>query len=128
MRVQVDGGINRETVRAARDAGADLLVAGSAIFWNDDPGVRLSRARRHGQGAALPDELLEIREPAAAFERIEEWLAERGFFAPGGEELVADVYLGYGLSQAIRRGAAPAPPEPCPALPLAACRLGSTPL
>ena len=37
VRVQVDGGVNRETVRAARDAGADLLVAGSAIFWKDDP-------------------------------------------------------------------------------------------
>ena len=36
VRVQVDGGINRETVRVARDAGADLLVAGSAIFWQDD--------------------------------------------------------------------------------------------
>jgi ribulose-phosphate 3-epimerase len=36
-RVQVDGGINRETGRAAREAGADLLVAGSAVFWNDDP-------------------------------------------------------------------------------------------
>jgi ribulose-phosphate 3-epimerase len=39
VRVQVDGGINRETLRAARDAGADLLVAGSAVFWNDDPGA-----------------------------------------------------------------------------------------
>jgi ribulose-phosphate 3-epimerase len=38
VRVQVDGGINRETVTAARDAGADLLVAGSAVFWSDDPG------------------------------------------------------------------------------------------
>jgi len=37
VRVQVDGGVNRETVLAAREAGADLLVAGSAIFWNDDP-------------------------------------------------------------------------------------------
>ena len=37
VRVQVDGGVNRETARAAREAGADLLVAGSAIFWNDDP-------------------------------------------------------------------------------------------
>jgi ribulose-phosphate 3-epimerase len=36
VRVQVDGGINSETARAARDAGADLLVAGSAIFWRDD--------------------------------------------------------------------------------------------
>jgi ribulose-phosphate 3-epimerase len=37
VRVQVDGGINHETARAAREAGADLLVAGSAIFWKDDP-------------------------------------------------------------------------------------------
>ena len=37
VRLQVDGGINPETARAARDAGADLLVAGSAIFWRDDP-------------------------------------------------------------------------------------------
>jgi ribulose-phosphate 3-epimerase len=35
-RVQVDGGINRDTVAAVRDAGADLLVAGSAVFWSDD--------------------------------------------------------------------------------------------
>ena len=37
VRVQVDGGINGETIAAAREAGADLLVAGSAVFWRDDP-------------------------------------------------------------------------------------------
>ena len=37
VRVQVDGGVNRGTALAAREAGADLLVAGSAVFWNDDP-------------------------------------------------------------------------------------------
>jgi ribulose-phosphate 3-epimerase len=37
VRVQVDGGINHETIGQARDAGADLLVAGSAVFWSDDP-------------------------------------------------------------------------------------------
>jgi ribulose-phosphate 3-epimerase len=37
VRVQVDGGVNAETIRLAREAGADLLVAGSAIFWRDDP-------------------------------------------------------------------------------------------
>jgi ribulose-phosphate 3-epimerase len=36
-RLQVDGGINGGTARAAREAGADLLVAGSAIFWKGDP-------------------------------------------------------------------------------------------
>jgi ribulose-phosphate 3-epimerase len=38
-RIQVDGGINLGTARAARDAGADLLVAGSAVFWRDDIGA-----------------------------------------------------------------------------------------
>ena len=64
--------------------------------------------------------MLELHEPEGAFQRIEAWLRERGFFAPGGDELVADLYLGYALSSLIRRTATPAPPEPCP-LPLAAC-------
>ncbi len=37
VRVQVDGGINATTIGQARDAGADLFVAGSALFWRDDP-------------------------------------------------------------------------------------------
>lgn len=39
VRVQVDGGINGQTIHATRDAGADLLVAGSAVFWQDEPGA-----------------------------------------------------------------------------------------
>jgi len=34
--IEVDGGINRETCREAVDAGADVLVAGSAIFGSAD--------------------------------------------------------------------------------------------
>jgi ribulose-phosphate 3-epimerase len=37
VHVQVDGGIHADNVRSVRDAGADLLVAGSAVFWQDDP-------------------------------------------------------------------------------------------
>jgi para-aminobenzoate synthetase component I len=70
-------------------------------------------------------ERLELHTPDRAFERIEAWLRERGFFAPGGEALEADLYLGYGLSQAIRRDRTPPPPEPCP-LPLAACSVGES--
>jgi ribulose-phosphate 3-epimerase len=36
VHVQVDGGIDTETGPAARAAGADLLVAGSAVFRGDD--------------------------------------------------------------------------------------------
>lgn len=65
--------------------------------------------------------MLELRTPEGAFERVESYLRDRGFFAPGGEDLVADLYLGYGLATSLRRTTAPAPPEPCP-LPLAAVR------
>ena len=71
----------------------------------------------------MGEHALELREPEGAFRRIEDWLRGQGFFAPGGEELAADLYLGYALSQTIRRELAPPPPEPCPALPLAACRV-----
>jgi ribulose-phosphate 3-epimerase len=47
VRVQVDGGINAETGRRAREAGADLLVAGSSIFWHDDPASAYRRLLAH---------------------------------------------------------------------------------
>ena len=37
IHVQVDGGIDDGNIRAVRDAGATLVVAGSAIFHRDDP-------------------------------------------------------------------------------------------
>ena len=36
IRIQVDGGISEANARAVHDAGATLLVAGSAIFGHDD--------------------------------------------------------------------------------------------
>ena len=36
IRLQVDGGIDPETSSRARQAGADTLVAGSAVFGSDD--------------------------------------------------------------------------------------------
>jgi ribulose-phosphate 3-epimerase len=35
--LQVDGGISLETIDEARDAGAQVLVAGSSVFGADDP-------------------------------------------------------------------------------------------
>jgi ribulose-phosphate 3-epimerase len=37
VHVQVDGGVERDNVPAIREAGANLLVAGTAIFAADDP-------------------------------------------------------------------------------------------
>jgi para-aminobenzoate synthetase component 1 len=54
-----------------------------------------------------------------ALSDVESALRAEGFFEGGAEGLVADVYLGYGLSGAIRRDPSPGPPEPCP-LPAAA--------
>ncbi|MGI9658836.1 MAG: ribulose-phosphate 3-epimerase [Gaiellaceae bacterium] len=36
-RVQIDGGIGRDNIALVRDAGADLMVAGSSIFAAPDP-------------------------------------------------------------------------------------------
>lgn len=36
-RIQVDGGINRETLRWVRDAGADEVISGNTIFSAEDP-------------------------------------------------------------------------------------------
>ena len=63
---------------------------------------------------------IELERAEGAFRALEEFLRAEGFFAPGGDGLEADLYLGYGLSERLRRDHAQPPPEPCP-LPLAAC-------
>jgi ribulose-phosphate 3-epimerase len=37
--VQVDGGVHLGNVAAVREAGANLLVSGSGVFWGNDPGA-----------------------------------------------------------------------------------------
>ncbi len=45
-RLQVDGGINEDTIRAAAEAGADMIVAGSAVFAGDrSPAENVARLR-----------------------------------------------------------------------------------
>lgn len=44
--LEVDGGISRETIFAARSAGADTFVAGSAIFAADDPAGEIRELRK----------------------------------------------------------------------------------
>ncbi|MDH5373407.1 MAG: ribulose-phosphate 3-epimerase [Acidimicrobiia bacterium] len=44
--IQIDGGINPETARLAREAGANVFVAGTAIFRADDPVIAVERLRQ----------------------------------------------------------------------------------
>jgi para-aminobenzoate synthetase component 1 len=61
--------------------------------------------------------MLELYEAEGAFEALEDYLA-----AELRDGLVADVYLGYGLGDTLRREPWPAPPEPC-SLPLLAAQV-----
>ena len=45
IRLEVDGGINNETIGLAAEAGADTFVAGSAIFNTDDYKQTISMLR-----------------------------------------------------------------------------------
>jgi ribulose-phosphate 3-epimerase len=44
--VQVDGGVKRENAARVREAGAELLVAGSAVFGSDDVAAAYSELAR----------------------------------------------------------------------------------
>jgi len=46
FRLQVDGGINAETAEMAVAAGADVLVAGNAVFANGDIAGNLRALRQ----------------------------------------------------------------------------------
>jgi len=45
-RLEVDGGINRQTIAAAREAGADAFVAGHAVFSAADVGAEIGALRQ----------------------------------------------------------------------------------
>jgi ribulose-phosphate 3-epimerase len=44
--LEVDGGITKQTIAAAHQAGADTFVAGNAIFASADPGREVQELRR----------------------------------------------------------------------------------
>ncbi|MDV6013253.1 ribulose-phosphate 3-epimerase [Haloechinothrix sp. LS1_15] len=50
--VEIDGGINNDTIEQAAEAGVDCFVAGSAVYGAEDPGRAIAhlrqQARRHG--------------------------------------------------------------------------------
>jgi ribulose-phosphate 3-epimerase len=48
--VQVDGGISADNIGRVVEAGANVIVAGSAIFGSDDPGAEVSLLRERAKG------------------------------------------------------------------------------
>ena len=51
--VEIDGGINADTIEAAAEAGVDCFVAGSAVYGADDPAAAVAALRRQA-GAVSP--------------------------------------------------------------------------
>ena len=51
--VEIDGGINADTIEAAAEAGVDCFVAGSAVYGASDPGAAVEALRRSA-GSASP--------------------------------------------------------------------------
>ena len=49
--IQVDGGINEKTVETAAAAGANVFVAGSAVFGAADAAAAISRLRELAEAA-----------------------------------------------------------------------------
>lgn len=43
--VQIDGGVSRETIARAADAGADTFVAGSSVYSAEDPDAAIAELR-----------------------------------------------------------------------------------
>ena len=43
--IEVDGGIAADTIEAAAEAGADVFVAGSAVYGAEDPGKAIEALR-----------------------------------------------------------------------------------
>lgn len=50
--LQVDGGVSMETIEVCAEAGADVFVAGSAVFGADDPDRAIRELRKLAEGAA----------------------------------------------------------------------------
>ena len=50
--LQVDGGVSAETIERCAEAGADVFVAGSAVYTADDPDVMVARLRALAETAA----------------------------------------------------------------------------
>jgi ribulose-phosphate 3-epimerase len=49
--LQVDGGVDEATIGRCAEAGADVFVAGSAVYHADDPAAAVRQLRQHAERA-----------------------------------------------------------------------------
>jgi ribulose-phosphate 3-epimerase len=50
--IEIDGGINADTIEAAAEAGVDCFVAGSAVYSAEDPAAAVQALRRQAASAS----------------------------------------------------------------------------
>jgi len=53
--LQVDGGVSLETIERCTEAGADVFVAGSAVYSADDPDAMVAELRARAEAVASPN-------------------------------------------------------------------------
>ena len=68
--LQVDGGVSLETIERCAEAGADVFVAGSAVYSADDPDAMVADLRARAEAAGrdcrhrLASDALELSQAA----------------------------------------------------------------
>ena len=50
--IEIDGGVSAETIERCAEAGADVFVAGSAVYAADDPNAMVEKLRAMAQNAS----------------------------------------------------------------------------
>jgi len=50
--IEIDGGINADTIEAAAEAGVDCFVAGSAVYGADDPAQAIESLRAQARACS----------------------------------------------------------------------------
>jgi ribulose-phosphate 3-epimerase len=53
--LQVDGGVSEHTIERCAEAGADMFVAGTAVYGSDDPAAAVKMLRDLAEAAAGPN-------------------------------------------------------------------------
>ena len=109
--VEIDGGINADTIEQAAEAGVDCFVAGSAVYGAEDPAAAVEALRRQASAASHHWARLSANEHRAGQEH------RRGH-APGHRALLSG--QGHHVSEPAGRGRDRGPRRP-------GCRRGRHP-